>query len=73
MRVDPPLRRLYVAAESGTVAVFAETAHTARSLGIAFVATEAHTVAVDPATHLVYFALQSGTDGAPQLLVMKPS
>ncbi len=70
---DPSLRRLYVSAESGTVAVFAETAHSARSLGIAFLATEAHTVAVDPATHLVYFALQSGTGGEPQLLIMKPT
>jgi DNA-binding beta-propeller fold protein YncE len=70
---DPSLRRLYVSAESGTVAVFAETDHSARRLGTAFLATEAHTVAVDPATHRVYFALQSGTDGAPQLLIMKPT
>jgi DNA-binding beta-propeller fold protein YncE len=70
---DPSLRRLYVSSESGTVAVFAETAHSARTLGKAFLAAEAHTVAVDPRTHLVYFALQSGTDGAPQLLIMKPT
>jgi DNA-binding beta-propeller fold protein YncE len=70
---DPSLRRLYVSAESGTVAVFAETAHAARSLGTAYLAHEAHTVAVDPTTHLVYFALQSGSGGAPQLLIMKPT
>lgn len=70
---DPSLRRLYVSAESGTVAVFAETGDGARPLGIGFLANEAHTVAVDPLTHLVYFALQSGTDGDPQLLIMKPS
>jgi DNA-binding beta-propeller fold protein YncE len=70
---DPSLRRLYVSAESGNVAVFGETADGARALGQAFLATEAHTVAVDPKTHLVYFALQSGTDGAPQLLIMKPT
>ena len=70
---DSGLRRLYVSAESGVVSVFAETAHSARPLGTAFLATEAHTVAVDPRTHFVYFPLQSGTNGAPQLLIMKPS
>jgi DNA-binding beta-propeller fold protein YncE len=65
--------RLYVAAESGVVAVFAETARGARSLGLAFLAPAAHTVAVDPRTHLVYFPLQSGTTGGPQLLIMKPT
>jgi DNA-binding beta-propeller fold protein YncE len=70
---DTSLRRLYVSAESGVVAVFAETAHGVRKLGQAFLATEAHTVAVDPRTHLVYFPLQSGSTGGPQLLIMKPS
>jgi DNA-binding beta-propeller fold protein YncE len=70
---DPGQRRLYVAAESGTVAVFAETAHAARRLGMAFLAPEAHTVAVDPATHLVYFPLEKGSTGQPQLLIMKPT
>ena len=70
---DTSLRRLYVSAESGEVAVFAETAHGLRKLGQAFLATEAHTVAVDPRTHLVYFPLQSGSTGRPQLLIMKPS
>ncbi|HEY2642484.1 MAG TPA: YncE family protein, partial [Galbitalea sp.] len=70
---DPSLHRLYVSAESGTVAVFAETTHSAHPLGTGFLASEAHTVAVDPSTHLVYFALQSGSAGAPQLLIMKPT
>jgi hypothetical protein len=70
---DSGLRRLYISAESGIVSVFAETAHSVRPLGTAFLANEAHTVAVDPRTHLVYFLLQSGTTGAPQLLIMKPS
>jgi len=70
---DGRLRRLYVSAESGVVSVFAESAHSVRPLGTAFLATEAHTVAVDPRTHLVYFPLQSGSNGAPQLLIMKPS
>jgi DNA-binding beta-propeller fold protein YncE len=69
---DPGLRRLYVAAESGIVAVFAEHGQHLRKLGQAFLASEAHTVAVDPRTHLVYFPLQVGTTGKPQLLIMKP-
>jgi DNA-binding beta-propeller fold protein YncE len=69
---DSSLRRLYVSAESGTVAVFAETGHSARRLGLSFLADEAHTVAVDSRSHLVYFPLQSGSTGGPQLLIMKP-
>ena len=70
---DTSKRRLYVSAESGVVAVLAETRRSARLLGRAFLATEAHTVAVDPTTHLVYFPLQSGSNGGPQLLIMRPS
>jgi DNA-binding beta-propeller fold protein YncE len=70
---DSSLRRLYVSAESGTVAVFVETGHAARRLGLSFLANEAHTVAVDPRTHLVYFPLQSGSTGGPQLLIMRPT
>jgi DNA-binding beta-propeller fold protein YncE len=69
---DSSLRRLYVAAESGDVAVFAERAHGLTKLGQAVLAPHAHTVAVDPRTHLVYFPLESGTTGKPQLLIMKP-
>lgn len=70
---DSVKRRLYVSAESGVVAVFAETKTSARPLGASFLAREAHTVAVDPATHLVYFPLQSGSNGEPQLLIMRPT
>jgi DNA-binding beta-propeller fold protein YncE len=70
---DASMRRLYVSAESGVVAVFAETRNSANPLGLSFLATEAHTVAVDPVTHLVYFPLQSGSDGRPQLLIMRPT
>ena len=70
---DTSLRRLYVSSESGVVAVFAERAHGLHKLGQAFLAVEAHTVAVDSRSHLVYFPLQSGSTGAPQLLIMKPS
>jgi DNA-binding beta-propeller fold protein YncE len=70
---DPGLRRLYVSAESGDVAVFAEQGRSLRKLGQAHLADAAHTVAVDPKTHLVYFPLQSGSNGTPQLLIMRPT
>jgi DNA-binding beta-propeller fold protein YncE len=69
---DPGNHRLYVSAESGIVAVFAEGAHTVTRLGIGYLAANAHSVAVDPRTHLVYFPLESGSTGAPQLLIMAP-
>jgi DNA-binding beta-propeller fold protein YncE len=72
LALDAGLKRLYVAAESGQVAVFAEHAHSVQKLGQAALAPAAHTVAVDPRTHLVYFPLERGTRGTPQLLVMKP-
>jgi hypothetical protein len=68
---DPSLHRLYVSTESGYITVFGETVHGLRKLGEDFLATEAHTVAVDPETHLVYFPLQ-GPNGKPHLLVMRP-
>ncbi len=66
---DTTLRRLYVSAESGDVAVFAEHRRGLTELAQAFLAPEAHTVAVDSSTHLVYFPLQSG----PKLQIMKPT
>jgi YVTN family beta-propeller protein len=66
---DTSLRRLYVSAESGTVAVFAEHGHGLEKLAQGFLAANAHTVAVDPSTHLVYFPLESG----PKLQIMKPT
>jgi len=66
---DTSLRRLYVSAESGTVSVFAERGRTLHKLGQSFLAPEAHVVAVDSQTHLVYFPLESG----PTLRIMKPT
>ncbi len=70
---DTSSRRLYVSAESGVVAVFAERSRSLVKLGQALLAPHAHTVAVDPTTHLVYFPLESGSDGKPQLLIMRPA
>jgi DNA-binding beta-propeller fold protein YncE len=73
LALDTSLHRLYVSAESGVVAVFAEHAHGLTKLGQRLLAPHAHTVAVDPRTHLVYFPLESGSTGRPQLLIMKPA
>lgn len=68
---DPLWRRLYVSAESGTVAVFTERDGTGMTLhhdgNLAM--PHAHTVSVDPRTHLVYFPLES-VNGKPILRIM---
>jgi DNA-binding beta-propeller fold protein YncE len=69
---DTSLRRLYVAAESGEVAVFQERHRSLRKLGQAKLADNAHSVAVDPRTHLVYFPLEN-VDGKPVLWIMRPA
>jgi DNA-binding beta-propeller fold protein YncE len=69
---DPAWGRLYVSAESGTVSVFTEQvsggAVTLRHDGD-FYMPHAHTVSVDPRTHLVYFPLEN-IDGKPILRIM---
>ncbi|MGH7747855.1 MAG: hypothetical protein ACREQ5_24310, partial [Candidatus Dormibacteria bacterium] len=56
---DPLEARLYVASESGVVTVFAVRADRVAKLGGARLADNAHVVAVDPATHRVFFPLRS--------------
>src|SRR2546426_4854261 len=68
---DPALGRLYVAAESGVVAVFEERDGSLVQLGW-YRAPKAHSVAVDPATHRVYLPL-ADVSGRPALRVLVPS
>ncbi|MCA1843131.1 MAG: YncE family protein [Actinobacteria bacterium] len=68
---DPGLSRLYVAAENGVVAVFEEKGSSVHKLGQAKLADAAHTVAVDPTTHRVFFPLEN-VHGHPVLWVMAP-
>ncbi len=68
---DPALGRLYVAAESGVVAVFEERDGSLAQLGW-YRAPKAHSVAVDPATHRVYLPL-ADVSGHPVLRVLVPS
>jgi DNA-binding beta-propeller fold protein YncE len=69
---DSSLRRSYVAAESGVVAVFDERGRTLVKHGQSFLARSAHSVAVESRTHRVYLPLERGSNGRPQLLVMAP-
>jgi len=68
---DPALGRLYVAAESGVVAVFEERDGSLAQLGW-YRVPRAHSVAVDPATHRVYLPL-ANVSGHPVLRVLVPS
>jgi DNA-binding beta-propeller fold protein YncE len=68
---DPGLKRLYVSSESGTVNVFESLRRSLVLLG-SFTMPHAHTVSVDPKTHLVYFPLEN-VDGHPLLRIMKPA
>jgi DNA-binding beta-propeller fold protein YncE len=67
---DPTLGRLYVATESGVVAVFAERDGSLAQLGW-YRAPGAHSVAVDPVTHRVYLPL-ANVSGHPVLRVLAP-
>jgi DNA-binding beta-propeller fold protein YncE len=68
---DPGLKRLYVSAESGTVTVFQLSGHELKQLA-QFNMPHAHTVSVDPGTHLVYFPLEN-VAGHPLLRIMRPA
>jgi len=65
---DPGWRRLYVAAETGPVTAFTERDGKLVVDG-QITLPKAHTVSVDPRTHLVYFPLQN-VAGHPLLRIM---
>jgi DNA-binding beta-propeller fold protein YncE len=67
---DPGLKQLYVSAESGDVWVYRENGKSLTAIGH-FSMPHAHTVCVDPKTHLVYFPLEN-IDGHPLLRIMEP-
>jgi DNA-binding beta-propeller fold protein YncE len=67
---DPGLGLLYVSAESGTVSVFRVRGKELVSQGQVTM-PHAHTVCVDPGTHLVYLPLEN-VDGRPILRIMEP-
>ena len=67
---DPGLKQLYVSAESGNVWVYRENGRALEAVGH-FYMPRAHTVCVDPKTHLVYFPLEN-IEGRPILRIMEP-
>lgn len=68
---DPALGWLYVASEGGEVSLFEVKGSAVRELGHAPMGTNAHVVAVDPATHRAYFPLKD-VRGHPVLRIMQP-
>jgi DNA-binding beta-propeller fold protein YncE len=69
---DPGLHRLYVSAESGVISIFDERDRGLQKVGEGLFAPNAHSVAVDPSTHRVYFPLQN-VNGKPVLRIALPS
>ncbi len=67
---DPSLRRLYVASESGALSEFWLDGQTLRLIAEIRV-PRAHTVSVDPRTHLVYLPLEN-VNGRPLLRIYEP-
>jgi DNA-binding beta-propeller fold protein YncE len=67
---DASLHRLYVASESGTLTAFWLDGNVLRSIGEVR-APRAHTVSVDPRTHLVYLPLEN-VNGHPVLRIYEP-
>jgi len=67
---DSSWRRLYVAAESGVLAAFWLDGQTLRPIGEVR-SPRAHTVSVDPRTHLVYLPLEN-VNGRPVLRIYEP-
>ncbi len=67
---DPSLKQLYVSAESGHVWIYHEDGQKLVAVGNFFM-PQAHTVSVDPKTHLVYFPLEN-VGGHPLLRIMQP-
>ncbi len=68
---DADLRRLYVASESGIVAIFQLRGSALEKIGQTFLAPNAHTIAVDNSTHRVYVPLEN-IDGRPVLRIFEP-
>lgn len=72
MSVDPGLGWIYVAAESGDLVVFDIGKPGLTSIDREHPGDHAHSVAVDPATHRVFFPLMRGPQGKPVMRIMRP-
>lgn len=72
MSIDPGLGLLYVAAESGDLVVFDIGKTGLVTIDREHAGDNAHSVAVDPSTHRVFFPLMSGPSGKPVMRIMAP-
>ena len=73
LSIDPGLGWLYVGAESGNLTVFDIGQPGVALVGHDSPGDNSHSVAVDPATHRVFFPLMAGPQGTPVLRVMRPT
>lgn len=73
LAIDAGLGWLYVAAESGDLVVFDVGKPGLVAIDREKPGANAHSVAVDPATHRVFFPLMAGPSGTPVLRIMRPS
>jgi DNA-binding beta-propeller fold protein YncE len=69
LAIDPAPRRLFVAAESGVISAFDVRGDSLVALP-SYRAPRAHSVAVDPTTHLVYVPLEN-VAGKPTLRILR--
>lgn len=72
LAIDPGIGWLYVAPESGDVAIFDINQPGLTVIGHAHPGENAHSVAADPVTHRVFFPLMRSPLGTPVLRIMKP-
>ena len=72
MSIDAQLGWLYIAAESGDLVVFDIAKAGLVAIDHEHPGDKAHSVAVDPATHRVFFPLRSGPHGGPVMRIMQP-
>ncbi|HXS37904.1 MAG TPA: hypothetical protein VN721_14465 [Flavipsychrobacter sp.] len=56
---DVVLHRLYVSSESGIISVFSIKRNDIKKISEGFAAKHAHTISVDPQTHLIYLPLEN--------------
>jgi DNA-binding beta-propeller fold protein YncE len=73
MAIDPGLGWLYVAAESSELTVFDINRPGLITIDKENPGDASHSIAVDPATHRVFFPLMKGAAGTPVLRIMKPA
>jgi len=72
LAIDVGLGWLYLGAESGDVRIFDLHKPGLVTIGHEHPGAASHSVAVDPATHHVFFPLATGPHGAPVLRIMRP-